>query len=181
MPKSRIALPLTIDHYTAIGRVTARAAAFDAAIDAAIWTLLGVNETLGRIVTVRRNTSDRLKRLEALCREVVREENDIRVPSILGTARAASKDRNRIIHALWSAGEAANPISHRFDLEKGLRHFKDDWPVPKIEAVATALDNAAGNILDLFRLLEPSEPIPSPRKSEIPGLRRARRPPADVD
>ena len=174
MPKSRIALPLDTDYYTAIGRVTARAAALDAAIDAAIWTLTGMSEPVGRIMTTRRDATDRLKRLRALCALLVTEHDEVRLPHIIGEARRTLKKRNQIIHALWSAGTDGVPVSHRYELDKELKHFKDEWPIEKINRVANELDNVAGEIVDFLRILEPVAQTTSPQKSEIPGLNRAR-------
>ncbi|MCC6470781.1 MAG: hypothetical protein IT563_20870 [Alphaproteobacteria bacterium] len=182
MPKSKITLPFETNHYTALGRVMAQATALEAAIDTAIFRLLQVPEPIGRIMTTRRDITDKIKRLKALCGAVVTEEDPPgRISQILGNAKAAIEDRNKLTHGLWALSEEGLPRAHRYEIGRHhLEHNSDDWTAEKIQAVANSLENAAGDVVDLLRILEPSGEIPWRNKPELPGLTRTQKSPSNA-
>ena len=122
-------------------------------------------------MTVRQGITQKLKRLEALSAvAIVHHEGENQLPEIFGRARAAIKNRNKIAHGIWAIGDDGGLIAHRFDIDKEVKRFTDDWPLEKIEKVADDLDNAAGEILDFLRILEPNPPEEFGSKTDLPGL-----------
>ena len=169
MPKSKIHLPLETDHYTAIGRVTARAAALDLVLDIVIWTLLRVPEHVGRAVTAHRSASDRINLAKTLIDLLVNEEDDKRIDNIMAEAKRCNDDRNDLIHALWTYGSDDLVRGEKYTARGKLKRHHKDWTLDAINDVATRLETVAGDLLDFLRILDSSDD-PLDLERDLPSL-----------
>jgi len=159
MAKSIVALPLTDEHYTALGKVTAMATFLEATIEVIIWLLLGVTASEGKFVTTRRGHDDKIDLLKALCRERVTVKDAPHKPAeLIGNAKAALKDRHHLIHAMYDTDEQGILYSISYSVRDKATARVEPASPEAIRAIATKLENAACDLLDFYRLLDEKHP-----------------------
>ena len=142
MPKSKVHLPLTEPHYTALGRVAARGTVLETAIEVIIWHLLTVPPKVGRSITTPLFFDGRLKLLTRLGKHCLHDAASRKeLSDILSDVKAANKLRNELIHSLWRPNEDGWPEAFSYTVEKQTEPKKPPkpWSPGEIGAVADKL------------------------------------------
>jgi hypothetical protein len=103
-------LPLTREHYTAIGQVAAVWQALEITIQVAIWAMLGLNGAEGRLSTAALRFDTLLDMISILAVKEVPSEATL-LQNLVSEAKLLQGKRNTVVHGLWGFGES--PIALR--------------------------------------------------------------------
>ena len=168
MIKSSVSLPLSDDHYTAIGQVTARATAMDVIMEVFIWKLIRATSPVGRAVTTNLTTDQKRKLLKTVSHCVLSDEEHEKVRDILGGVKTVNTKRNKLIHVIWVLGENGLPAAMRVVADGKISVSREEWAVEGINELVEDIKGVTGDLLELFRKVEinPADGLPWPSVSQ---------------
>ena len=92
-------LPLSEQHYTAIGEVAATWQYVELAVQYAIWAILGLSSEQGRLATASLRFDTHLDILKVLAAQA--EPNPKELLGLITETKAVQDQRNTVIHGLW--------------------------------------------------------------------------------
>ena len=140
MAKTGPELPVTDDHYKAIGKVAVEWSWLESTVEVAIWRLLGVEADEGRAITTHVAPRIRLDMLLSLVSIRTISPSHKALGSLLDEIREVGGKRNDIVHGFWSGVHFDRPepaaevskVSARGVVKFDVR----EMTATKIEAVA---------------------------------------------
>jgi hypothetical protein len=155
MVKTGPELPVTDDHYKAIGKVAVEWSWLEASVEVAIWRLLGVEADEGRAITTHIAPRIRLDMLLSLVSLRTVAPTHKALGMLLEEIRKAGGERNDIVHGFWSGVhfDGPEPIAElpkasargivRFDVRR--------MTAAQIEAVADHIFRLNNQLLFLMK------------------------------
>lgn len=126
-------LPATSEQLEAIGMVATEWQRLESIIDAAIWSLAGIDEDTGLAITTNRNVPNRIDILRTLFH--LRRGDGPAVEQLSKLCHQIrhelSRKRGEIVHAEWVRGEYGSPLTFSVQARGKLQATKVALPAPK--------------------------------------------------
>src|SRR5579872_4012941 len=116
-------LPLSEQHYTAIGEVAATWQYVELAVQYAIWAILGLDFERGRLATASLRFDTHLDILKVLAAQA--EPNPTELLDLIAATKAVQDQRNSVIHGLWQWDETATMFKKLTHLRAARLRMKD--------------------------------------------------------
>ena len=161
-------LPLTDDHYKAIGRVATNWSMIESALERYIWFLLSWGEDVGRCVTTYMNFNQRMQAVLTLANDTFshngkswREEELAALTSFLDVElnNTLRVERNNIVHGIWSRDEEDNLGVIKTVARKALRVEIQPYTPSTIGDVADRIEAAFVRLNELLLALDAKNKI----------------------
>lgn len=109
---AKLKIPLSDEHFRAIGKITAIFAALEENVSFYIWLLIGGEQRLGQIITAELSLSQKVALLSSLYRYRSNSaEEPTELKELLSRVRQAEEKRNAIIHSVWGTGTTRETIT----------------------------------------------------------------------
>lgn len=135
------------DHLKAIGLITINFGTLESTIAQGVWSLLGLDQRIGQIITAELS----FKGLVALFSSLYREKNNDakaleELNDVIKKVIQAEEKRNVISHSQWGAGDSADTITRiktTAKISKGLRHQFENVTVSELMKIADEIAEAS--------------------------------------
>jgi hypothetical protein len=153
MPKIYLTLnlPLSKEHYTAIGRVAANWAMIEGTLERFIWFITSLGEDAGRCVTTYMAYRNRMQALLSLTYEAnlglnggpFKQKEHRELAKYLEELRnCLLNERNAVVHGVWTIDEAGMAGIVKTYATKELEVEIQEWSANQIENLADRIEAA---------------------------------------
>jgi hypothetical protein len=158
---AKYGLPLTREHYTAIGQLVAIWQVVEITVQAAIWATLRLDGDQGRLVTASLRFDTHLDVMSVLAMQQQPAEADI-IREMVKETKTLQDKRNGVVHGLWQlSDDLIAPRARRFRMKDAAQPPPTYTP-EEINAIADQVANMRQRWLDfiLERAASPQKPEP---------------------
>lgn len=112
-------LPLSKQHFEAIGLVAAASQVLEAAVQIAIWSIVGLDGEQGKLLTASMRFDSLLDVLTVLAPTAKQSaEQPIDISILIAETKTLQGERNTVVHALWDfSGDLLAPVAKKLKLK----------------------------------------------------------------
>ena len=150
MRRARVEAPPTPDHLRAIGQITANFAMLELTVRFSVWSLIGLDQRLGQLITADLSFRKLLDLLSNLYRYRVDDPQVIEeLDGLIAEAAQAEEKRNLITHSFWAAGdthETTTRVKMTVKRYRGLKQQSQQMSVQDLDDIADFIAESANHI-----------------------------------
>ncbi len=157
MHKLKMKVPLTEEHLTALGEITANFSLLDTHLDMCIERLMSANirPLLMRIITSELSFNQKLSILSSLHTYKERDEKkQAELKALLARANQAQEKRNIVTHSTWLSSkqeDTATRVKMTAKINKGLQIQQEATKVDDLKAKAEFINEVANDMFYFFK------------------------------